>query len=498
MGIVDRPVRHLPSYPHPSKLVEIPKVLPQVTGVPVHLPPFRTSHSPPGLYNDCKGSEANGPLQRTQTSPIPGRLADQVPVSGGSPGEHSGSGRPNPVLGVDNKSGKIRTETYSGVFVRGIRIPSRFSPCNTHSREMAQTSGFDPTTQIKTCFDCKMFDVANWVACLNGENGPGGTPSHEALSVSPQGALEISSVTGQPPSLDRSHFSTPRLVSKSLKRDERCRPSSQRPQYPTLYRHLKRRLGRSLRSKFYKGSVVRPGKRATHKRPRIEGGFPGPSKLQVPVPEPNSASCNGQLNSGSLHKQTRRNSLSRDVCSPVENHDLVPSLSHNAESQTHSKVPECDGRLSVQVEPSAVNRIVTASAGVQTDLPKVVHTSCRPICHSSKPQTSTVRISCPRPKGFGHRCSEYKLDVSHYLCLPSNGSPSQGDPKNQAMLLPDHRNSPRPARDALVLGPSAALNRDPTTTSSVDNSSQTVPQLCVPQQSTASQPPRLVSRSGQL
>ena len=39
---------------------------------------------------------------------------------------------------------------------------------------------------------------------------------------------------------------------------------------------------------------------------------------------------------------------------------------------------------------------------------------------------------------------------------------------------------------------------DPTTTSSVHNSSQTVPQLCVPQQSTASQPPRLVSRSGEL
>ena len=363
---------------------------------------------------------------------------------------------------------------------------------------MAQTSGFDPKTRVKTCFDCKMFDVANWVACLNGENGPGGTPSHEALSVSSQGALEISSVAGQPPSLDRSHCSTLRLVAKSLKRDKRCRPSSQRPQYQALYRRLKQRLGRSLRSEFYKRSVVRLGKKATHKHPRIEGALPGPSKLQRPVPEPNSASCNGQLNSGSLHKQTRRNSLSRDVCSPVEDHDLVPSLSHNIESQTHSRVPECDGRPSVQVEPSAVNRMVTASAGVQTDLPKVVHTSCRLICHSSEPQTSTVRISCPRPKGLGHRCSEHKLDGSHCLCLPSDGSPSQGDPKNQAMLLPDHRSSPRLARDALVLGPSAALNRDPTATSGVNDSSQTVRQLCVPQQSTAFQPPCLVSRSGQL
>ena len=498
VGIVDRSVGRLPTHPHPPKLNEIPKVLLQVSGVPVHLPPIRTSHSPQDLYNDCKGSETNGPLQRTQNSPIPARLADQVPVSGGSPSEHSGGGRPNPVLGVDNKSGKIRTETYSGVFVRGLRIPSRFSPCKTHSREMAQTSGFDPTTQVKTCFDCKMFDVANWVARLNEENGPGGTPSHEALSVSSQGALEISSVAGQPPSLDRIHCSPPRLVAKSLKRDERYRPSSQRPQYPTLYRRLNRRLGRSLRSKFYKGSVVRSGKKATHKCPTIEGGLTGPSRLQGPVPEPNSASCDGQLNSGSLHQQTRRNSLSRDVCSPVEDHDLVPSLPHNIESQAHSRVPECDGRPTVQVQPSAVNRMVSASAGVQTDLPEVVHTSCRLICHSPEPQTSTVRISCPRPKGLGHRCSKHKLDEPHGLCLPSYGSPSQGDPKDQAMPLPDHRNSPRLARDALVLGPSAALNRDPTTTPSVNDPTQTVPQVCVPQQPTTAQPPRLVSRSGQL
>ena len=132
----------------------------------------------------------------------------------------------------------------------------------------------DLILQVKTCFDCKMFDVANWVPYLNGENGPRG----EALSVSSQGALEISSVTGQPPSLDRRHLCTPRLVAKSRKCDERCRPSSQRPQYPTLYRRLKRRLGHSLRSKFYKGSLVRPGKKATHKCSRVEGSLPGPSR----------------------------------------------------------------------------------------------------------------------------------------------------------------------------------------------------------------------------
>ena len=183
--------------------------------------------------------------------------------------------------------------------------------------------------------------------------------------------------------------------------------------------------------------------------------------------------------------------------SPVEDHDLVPSLPDNLKNQTHSRVSECDDRPSVQVKPSPVNRMVTGSLGVQTDLSKVVHSSCRSIYHSSEPQSSTVRISSPRPKCLGHRCSEHKLDGSHCLCLPSHGSPSQDDKKNQAIQLYDHCNSPRLARDALVLGPSAALNRDPTSTPSVKNSSQTVHQLCVSQHST-SQPPCLVSRSGKL
>ena len=164
--------------------------------------------------------------------------------------------------------------------------------------------------------------------------------------------------------------------------------------------------------------MVKQGKQATYKFPRVEGGISGPEKVQRPVPKPDSVGCYGQLNSSSLHKQIRRNPLGRDVCSPVENHDLVPSLQDSSKSQAHFRVPESDGRPTVQVEQSPVNRMVTASAGVQTNLSKVVHSSCRSICHSSEPQSFIVCISSPRPKWLGHRCSEYKLVGSHCLCLP--------------------------------------------------------------------------------
>ena len=164
---------------------------------------------------------------------------------------------------------------------------------------MAQTSGFDPTTQVKTCFDFKMFDVANWVACLNGENGPGGTPSHEALLVSPQGALEISSVAGQPPSLDRNHFSTPRVMAESHKRDKRCRPSSQKPQYVTLYRR-----GAHLEQTSTKGLWSDREKRLHINVLALKVVSLGLQSFKDQCQN----QTDGQLNSSGLHKQTRRNS----------------------------------------------------------------------------------------------------------------------------------------------------------------------------------------------
>ena len=87
--------------------MEVPKVLPQVSSVPVHLSSIRTGHGPWGIFNDCKGSEADGPHKGNQTSSIPGQLACQGPISERSTSEHSDHGRPDPVLRVDNKSVKI-------------------------------------------------------------------------------------------------------------------------------------------------------------------------------------------------------------------------------------------------------------------------------------------------------------------------------------------------------------------------------------------------------
>ena len=151
------------------------------------------------------------------------------------------------------------------------------------------------------------------------------------------------------------------------------------------------------------------GKKATHKCVRAEGSVLGSETIQGPVPKSDCVYRHTQLNSGSLHKQTRRNPLGRDVCFSAEKHNLLPSLHNNTMSQTHSSMPKCDGRLLVQISSEPIKRMVPTPSGVQADVSKVVHSSYRPICHSSEKQASMIHISSSRPTNVEHRCSEYKL-----------------------------------------------------------------------------------------
>ena len=343
---------------------------------------------------------------------------------------------------------------------------------------------FYPTTQVKTCFDCKMFDVSNWVASLNRENGPIGTTSHETLSVSHQGALE-------------SHLCTPGLVAESCKRDERLRPSSQRPQYPTLYRRLKRRLGRSFRTKFYSRSVVTPGKRATHKRPRIESCLSGPETLQRPVSGPNSASCDGQLNCGSLHKQTR-GTHSAEMCTLLWR---IMTWGHHFHITLKARhIPGC---LNVMADLlSRWNQVQSTEWSLH---PQVFKQICQR-WFTPHVDLFTTHLNHKLPLYVPPIPDPKAWDIDalniNWTGLTAYGSPPMAllhkVIQNQAMPLPNHSNSPRLARDALVLGPSAALNRDPNSAPCVANTPQAVPQLRIPQQPAAPQPPRLVFRSGQL
>ena len=69
------------------------------------------------------------------------------------------------------------------------------------------------------------------------------------------------------------------------------------------------------------------------------------------------------------------------------------------------------------------------------------------------------------------------------LCLLSNSSHTKNDSKDENLCLPNDCNSPRVARDELVLGSTRTFHKTSTITSSLGNSSQTTIQSEVPSKS---------------
>ena len=85
---------------------------------------------------------------------------------------------------------------------------------------------------------------------------------------------------------------------------------------------------------------------------------------------------------------------------------------------------KCDSRLPIKKGQGHTNRVVPSPTDIQPNLQSLAHTIGRPVCNSSKLQTSNLCISCPRQKGLENRCIEYLLGRPRRLCLLSSSHPA--------------------------------------------------------------------------
>ena len=96
-----------------------------------------------------------------------------------------------------------------------------------------------------------------------------------------------------------------------------------------------------------------------------------------------------------------------------------------------------------------------------------------------------------------HRCPKHKLVRPCSLCISPNSCTAQSGTKGPPVQLPPNSGSHRLAGHALVLRSGASISRNSDSVACISNSTQTIKQPGVSQQSTVSQPSCLVSRSAQ-
>ena len=158
-----------------------------------------------------------------------------------------------------------------------------------------------------------------------------------------QGELEISSVAGQAPSLDRHHSSSPGLVEESTKCSQRCRSPPPRTQYSKFTDASNIGWGTHLEQNSIKGLGSDLEKSLHINILELKAVFLALKNLK--------SQCQNQTvlvatdNSTVVAYINKQDSLSRNVHPTVENHELVSLIQNITLCQTHPRVCQCDHRF---------------------------------------------------------------------------------------------------------------------------------------------------------
>ena len=200
--------------------------------------------------------------------------------------------------------------------------------------------------------------------------------------------------------------------------------------------------------------LVKQGSSASHQCIGAKSCPSGPKGFSGALARSKNAHLFRQQYSSILSEHLRRrHTFHRNVCSYLENSGIHKFQKDPDKSKTCTWIPKCDSRLPITKGQGHTNRVVPSPTDIQPNLQSLAHTNGRPVCNSSKSQTSNLCISCPRQKGLENRCIEYLLGRPRRLCL-----------------------------DAVVLGSGGSLDQAIPTAPSLEDTTKTTTFQQVPQQ----------------
>ena len=281
--------------------------------------------------------------------------------------------------------------------------------------------------------------------------------THETHTVAPKEQLEGPRITRKGDTCPQVPPPSSELVAGGKQCATRSTITPSKTWSANFYRHIKRRVGRSLRRAHCKGNLVPSREQATHKPLRAKSCIYSSKTVLNPRLQQDSVGSYRQHNSGCLYQQ-RGGMKSGSLCAL-----LWRILSWCTRQQVTLKARHIPGRLNVIADKLSRlgQTIQTSSKSVPSNLLPVASTQGGLVCHQIQQQTATVCLTGPRPPGMRSGCTHPILGGSGPIRLPT--SSHLGQSGGEAPGLPLQQNNsdcPRVAQHALVLGSSGNVKPD--------------------------------------
>ena len=295
--------RRLFSHPHKPQVAKISQVPLKRSDLSVHSTSLWPVDGSVGVHKGGQRGKTHGSIEGYSNPPIPRRLVTESPVPGNLPTSYADPFGPLPLSRLGSQLGQVRAGSPTNLRLRRLsfRPISGFSQTNSGQVEesISETQPSPGTGMLYS----QAAHVFNRPSDSNRKTSSIGATAYEAHSVAPKKALACPRISGKGHSNSFISPCTSKVVVGPGQGALRSTltPSSARPS--TVYRRLKRRLGRSLRRLHGKRSLVRVRKRLAHKFVRAQGSPAGLKTVRAVMLQPDSFCLYRQHHCGLLHQQ---------------------------------------------------------------------------------------------------------------------------------------------------------------------------------------------------
>ena len=228
-----------------------------------------------------------------------------------------------------------------------------------------------------------------------------------------------------------------------------------------LYRHIKRRVGLSLKRVHRQRNLVPARKQTAHKLSGAKGSISSLTGIPRPMYGKIGSYSNRQHHRCVLHQQGRGHEVGPTVCPTLENLDLVLRETSDSKGPTHSRPLKCSGRQTVQIGTDHPNRKVPPSGDFPGPVQQVAPASNTSLCHEIQ-QVAPVCITSSGSHGHCSGCTQFVMGKSGRVRLPADSHIGQSGGEVAGLPIPkvDHHCSGVAQHD-MVLGPSGNVQPDP-------------------------------------
>ena len=317
--------RRLFSHPHKPQVAKISQVPLKRSDLSVHSTSLWPVDGSVGVHKGGQRGKTHGSIEGYSDPPIPRRLVTESPVPGNLPTSYADPFGPLLLSRLGSQHGQVRAGSPTNLRLRRLSFRPISGVSQTNSGQVEESISETQPSPGTGMLYSQAAHVFNRPSDSNRKTSSIRATAYEAHSMAPEKALACPGISGKGHSNSFISPCSSKVVVGPGQGALRSTltPSSTRPS--TVYRRLKRRLGRSLRRLHGKRSLVRVRKRLAHKFVGAQGSPAGLKTVLAVMLQPDSSCLYRQHHCGLLHQQGRGYEIRLTLCPPLETDALVQS-----------------------------------------------------------------------------------------------------------------------------------------------------------------------------